>query len=168
MYNALFGFNENADELLSMLNLTKEQVGRYRDCYLSKDGERIIVYTRNGGGNRDDYEEVFQNLSTHPNYITDYDDDYDCTYASIEFSIPDEHKQRVSEIFKDSDTSTGAEKFDKLFKEMSENPTKVFSENERVRNVTENLQSAFEDPTNKGGILFIDNDGSVERKDLNN
>ena len=43
MYNMLFGENELADDLLKMLNLTKEDCGRYRDCYLDEKGEKIIL-----------------------------------------------------------------------------------------------------------------------------
>lgn len=115
MYNMLFGENELADDLLKMLNLTKEDCGRYRDCYLDEKGEKIIVYTRNGGGNREYYEEVFDKLSSHTNYLCDYDDDFDCTYASIEFSVPDKFIELTKEFVKKSaDTTTGSEKFKKL------------------------------------------------------
>ena len=116
MYNMLFGVNANAETFLRMLNLKEEDCGRFRDCYLSEDGTKIIVYTRNGGGNREDYQGVFNELSKHKNYICDYDDDFDCTYASIEFSVPDEYKSTVSELLETTDTTTGAEKWDKLFK----------------------------------------------------
>ena len=115
MYNMLFGENELADDLLKMLNLTKEDCGRYRDCYLDEKGEKIIVYTRNGGGNREYYEEVFDKLSSHTNYLCDYDDDFDCTYASIEFSVPDKFIELTKEfVKKGADTTTGSEKFKKL------------------------------------------------------
>lgn len=115
MYNMLFGENELADDLLKMLNLTKEDCGRYRDCYLDEKGEKIIVYTRNGGGNREYYEEVFDKLSSHTNYLCDYDDNFDCTYASIEFSVPDKFIELTKEfVKKGADTTTGSEKFKKL------------------------------------------------------
>lgn len=118
MYNILFGVNDYAKSLLKMLNLTEEDCGRFRDCYLSEDGERIIVYTRNGGGNREEYQYVFDELSENENYICDYDDDFDCTYASIEFSVPEKYKKITSELAKETDTTTGAEKWDMLFKKM--------------------------------------------------
>lgn len=65
--------------------------GRFRDIYYEhEEGSepKIILYTRNGGGNREWYEYVFELLSNHPLYITDYDDDFDCTYAYIEFKAP--------------------------------------------------------------------------------
>lgn len=63
--------------------------GRFRDIYFENEIEpKIILYTRNGGGNREWYEYVFELLSSHPLYIKDYDDDFDCTYAYIEFKAP--------------------------------------------------------------------------------
>jgi hypothetical protein len=66
--------------------------GRFRDIYFeNQDGSapKIILYTRNGGGNRDYYHWVFELLEKHPLYIQDYDDDFDCTYAYIEFKAPE-------------------------------------------------------------------------------
>lgn len=70
--------------------------GRFRDIYFENEDEpKIILYTRNGGGNRDSYQYVFELLSQHPLYIRDYDDDFDTTYAYIEFKAP----QEVIEFF---------------------------------------------------------------------
>jgi hypothetical protein len=66
----------------------------------------VVLYTRNGGGNRDAYEYVFELLSKHPLYITDYDDDFDSTYAYIEFQAP----QNVVEFFEDVE----ANEFDRV------------------------------------------------------
>lgn len=90
LYNLIFGVNPIADFLLGILNLTREDMGRFRDAFVSEN--EIAVYTRNGGGNRDDYADVFGVLSLHPNYLRDEDDDFDCTYATIYFSIPEDWK----------------------------------------------------------------------------
>lgn len=119
LYNALFGRNPMSRLLLSMLNLTEGDVGRFRDCYLARGDRfereaaendeakakelekkdlRIVVYTRNGGGNRDDYESVTDTLQALPDYLTDYDDDFDCTYASYEFKVPEKFKATADEL----------------------------------------------------------------------
>lgn len=65
-------------------------IGRFRDIYFENEGTpKIILYTRNGGGNREYYQYVFDLLENHPLYITDYDDDFDSTYAYIEFKAPE-------------------------------------------------------------------------------
>lgn len=51
LYNMIHGMNPMSDLLLAALGLTRDKVGRFRDCYWN--GEHICVYTRNGGGNRE-------------------------------------------------------------------------------------------------------------------
>lgn len=111
MYNMIFGRNPAAEALLAMLHLTPSEVGRFRDCYPNEDGSKIIVYTRNGGGNREEHQPVLDALSKHPNWIRDYDDDFDSTYASIEFSVPEEFKKVVAAIADHSDTRPPAKKW---------------------------------------------------------
>ena len=95
-YNTLFGSNPLADLILATLKLTRQETGRFRDCFVA-EGE-IAIYTRNGGGNREDYEEVFVQLSRHPNYLRDQDDDFDCTYATIYFSFPSDYKDILDKL----------------------------------------------------------------------
>jgi len=115
MYNALLGINPLAPLLLTMLGLKQEDVGRLRDCFLSTKDDNgndvndglvsICVYTRNGGGNRDDYQEVIDNLSKHPCYLMDKDDNFDSTYCSIFFKIPEEYMDKINSVFKDFGTT---------------------------------------------------------------
>jgi hypothetical protein len=123
LYNALFGTNAIADVLLASLELARNDVGRFRDCYLQGENEddlRICVYTRNGGGNREDYQDIFEELSRHPNYIRDYDDDFDCTYATIEFSLPEAFRDDIIAIAKeaDADNREPSQKFKDLLDKM--------------------------------------------------
>jgi len=99
--------------ILGMLKLTSKDVGRFRDAYISEG--KIAVYTRNGGGNRDhwdfDYYDsaegescpcpgcvITYHLPMHPNYLSDKDDDFDSTYATIYFSIPEQFKELASRL----------------------------------------------------------------------
>jgi hypothetical protein len=79
--------NPDSDKLLSLLGKTKADFGRFRNVYM-EDG-CIVVHTRNGGGDREDYEDVFDEMSEHPWYSHDADDDFDYTYANIYFKIPE-------------------------------------------------------------------------------
>lgn len=100
LYNLLHGTNDLAPLLLAILDIDQKEdkwnSGRFRDIYLNEDGTRIILFTRNGGGNRESY--FPDEIKTHPNYLTDYDDSFDCTYAYIEFSVPEEYKQLIKEL----------------------------------------------------------------------
>ena len=106
MYNMIFGVNPASDFLLALLDLTRNDVGRFRDAYVTEDGKEIAVYTRNGGGNRECYSEdaareaeeggcsctgciITDLLPAHPLYVRDEDDDFDCTYATVYFRVPD-------------------------------------------------------------------------------
>lgn len=100
MYNALFGENPASEILLGLLGLERGDFYRYRDCYLTEDGGEIAVYTRGGGGNRDDNT---TDVAGHPNYLSDSDDDFDCTYATYYFSVPEAGK-KVIDMLKDMDT----------------------------------------------------------------
>ena len=57
MYNLMHGMNPLAGILLKMLEIDQEgskySSGRFRDIYLNEDGKKIILFTRNGGGNRE-------------------------------------------------------------------------------------------------------------------
>jgi hypothetical protein len=101
LYNAIHGVHPLAGPILEMLGLGPAECGRFRDAYFQElDGKVVLaIYTRNGGGNRDDYEDVTQVLRSHPNYLSDRDEPHDCTYASYFFSVPDEHKKEVEELF---------------------------------------------------------------------
>lgn len=93
LYNMFFGMNPDTDKLLSLLGKTRADFGRFRNVYM-QDGY-IVVHTRNGGGNRDDYEDVFDEMSEHPWYSHDEDDDFDYTYANIYFKLPEEEKLMI-------------------------------------------------------------------------
>ena len=88
LYNMLFGVNADADRLLALLGYTRADCGRFRDVFV--DDGYLIIHTRNGGGNREDYRDVFHAMSQHPWYSHDVDDDFDPTYANIYFKIPDD------------------------------------------------------------------------------
>jgi len=112
LYNILFGENQNQrDFLFKLLELTPHDCGRYRDIYVIEN--YIVVHTRNGGGNRDDYEAVFESLAQHPLYEYDEDDDFDSTYADIYFRWPTGYNELLAEMA--LGTVTPAEKWQLLF-----------------------------------------------------
>jgi hypothetical protein len=93
LYNILNGVNPETPDLLGAIGMTTDDFYRFRDVYL--DGDTICVYTRGGGGNRECYcdkphdehcvEPKQERLREHPLYIDDFDDDFDCTYATFRF-----------------------------------------------------------------------------------
>lgn len=200
MYNMLFGVNPAAYALMSHLHLKYHSescdvegeypIGRFRDIYLSKEGDKLILFTRNGGGNRHCWELdgcprwvpglgkyaggedgrtidvkdkgrpenhdreclVYVNwkLTTHPLYITDYDDGYDPTYAYFEFKVPDSMQSVLDKLMavQGGPQKNVSEKFDALMEEMkSMTPVQVrtdprFSQlNEIFKKIQEHIKS---------------------------
>lgn len=115
MYEMVFANGEKGLPLLGALGFKSvSDVGRYRSSWVEKGegGEaRIAVYTRNGGGNRDHWDDekeagescdctgctIMFHLPKHPLYLFDRDDEFDCTYATVYFRVPEELKKIFSE-----------------------------------------------------------------------
>ncbi len=99
MYGMLFGQNPDSAQILSTIGLTPDDFYRFRDAYVDENGS-IAVYTRGGGNNRECHgfepcdrdqhgpecvETIQSRLHGHPAFISDDDDDYDCTYCTLRF-----------------------------------------------------------------------------------
>lgn len=119
LYNMLFGENKYASHLLDMIKLDRNSFGRYRDCYLDRTGNKIIVLTRCGGGNREGYEYMYKNIRKHKNYLRDFDDNVDNTYSYIEFGVPSIYISETHEMATGIEPLTVGEKFDREIKEMN-------------------------------------------------
>lgn len=127
LYNVLHGVNPASLILLRALGLRHYKlnpngswpIGRFRDIHISGEGDKVILFTRNGGGNRDCWDNegctgastpethdpdclVYVNwkLTTHPLYIKDYDNDFDYTYAHFEFKVPETIDESLEKLLK--------------------------------------------------------------------
>ncbi|MCP5018383.1 MAG: hypothetical protein GY938_24365 [Ketobacter sp.] len=111
---------QNPHAMMCILMLGSPDIPRFRDAYI--DDDEIAIYTRTGGGNRTYYEsaedckknypEYFfgpdnpsgpwnSDLRDHPGYLRDEDDEFDSTYATFYYSIP-ESFQGVVDALKDA------------------------------------------------------------------
>jgi len=50
-------------------------------------------------------------LPKHPNYVRDWDDDFDSTYAYVEFTVPDEWVSLMKELAKGENLPSIGDKF---------------------------------------------------------
>lgn len=96
-YNMVKGVNPAAFMFLPMLGKHPTEYPRFRDCFIGDDKrpeyeDHIIIYTRTGGGNRQDYIEENNEMRSMSGFVHDYDDDFDETYASWVFQIPERWK----------------------------------------------------------------------------
>ena len=153
LYNRLFGENENAIPLLGMLSLTRKSFGRYRDVYLNKEGTKITVISRIGGNNVAEYKDVYTNLRKHPNWITDYDDAFDSTYAYFEFTVPDKYAQTCKMIAPKEDRLSVGDMFKKETEEAGIPGSAASKRMEQIAmELFENLSGDEDGPE---GIRFI-------------
>lgn len=107
LYNMLNGFNPACVVIMPMLGRKQEDYPRFRDCFITEE-HNIAIYTRVGGGNRNcGYGE--EELYKDENFLTTYDDEDDCTYATYEFKVPEKWKNdfdlivggRIKEVSKE-------------------------------------------------------------------
>jgi len=123
LYNQIFGTNPASDMLLAMLKFNNvNEIGRYRDVSLKRDleaGLQVVIFTRMGGGNRENYEKEINFLKSKKGYVRDYDDEYDSTYANFVFEIPDKFKDLCEKVAKDVGTKQPMEKFKEMLTDMN-------------------------------------------------
>lgn len=115
LYNLVHGNQPAAPLVLVMLGQSAGYFGRFRDAWVEgqEDGTvRLAVYTRNGGGNREHYDEerpagpecdctgciATYRLPADAHYLFDRDDDFDCTYATFYFRVPVDAEERIRKL----------------------------------------------------------------------
>jgi hypothetical protein len=90
-----------------MLGRKQDEYPRFRDCFVTEE-KNIAIYTRVGGGNRNcGYGE--EELYEDENFLTTYDDDFDSTYATYEFKVPEKWKADFDKILGGDFASVSAE-----------------------------------------------------------
>jgi hypothetical protein len=111
LYNLVFGMNPDADKLLALLDATQSDFGRFRNVYM-EDGY-IVVHTRCGGNNREEYFPSW--VEDHPWYSHDEDGDFDNTYADIYFKVPEGPEQTLVALHGLDKGANPAEQWNELF-----------------------------------------------------
>ena len=155
LYNLLHGKNPMSGVLLHMLGIDQKgerwRSGRFRDIYLNATGTEIVLYTRNGGGNREHNEPESEpgpechctgctatyHLPSHPNYLRDWDDDFDRTYAYFAFSVPEEFKALADFLKPGEDPKSVGERFQKTLAEMKAMPAEQLEQDPRFKPMVE-------------------------------
>ena len=150
-YNKLFDMNKDYAPLLGMLGVNKDFFSRFRDIELTTNGTVIRVFTRLGGGNIKGYQETWNKIKKHELYIKDYDDEFDNTYAYIEFDIPDKFKQTAKKMFKGEPISF-KEKFEKELEDMQKPGTESYN---RAKEIADKLIEAMNSDDGSNGNIHI-------------
>jgi len=157
LYNMIHGFNPLAGVLLRVLDVTPDRIPRFRDCYFN--GEHIVIYTRTGGGNRDyydsrettdseDYDGPFNDdLRALPGFVRDEDDDYDSTYASFYFTVPEQFTYLLDKLKSMAQKETQSERWEaslEKIKTASPDDPVIQRLTEAMRPVFEGIEKAME------------------------
>jgi hypothetical protein len=159
MYNNLHGQNPSADVLKNMLGLDVASkygyypTGRFRDIWLSDEGKKIVLFTRNGGGNREEYAQIFKAIREHRLYIRDWDDDYDSTYAYIEFQTPEEMVETLAQLWEEQggEPKSLKEKTDAVTEEMKSMTPEQMREDPRFKPMIEVMDKIVK---GEGGPIY--------------
>ncbi len=135
LYNMINGVNPATFFILPMLGEHPDAYPRFRDCFL-KDESRpeydnhIHIYTRTGGGNREEYENENEEMCLHPEYVTDFDDDFDSTYATFVFKVPEKWSADFKKItdgnIKDISPEYKAELY-RIYPKLTEKLNEIFN-----------------------------------------
>ena len=77
--------------------------------------------------------ENWEQIRKHELYIKDYDDEFDNTYAYIEFKVPDKYKETAKHMFKGEPISF-EDKFNKELEDMNKPGTEAYERAEIIAN----------------------------------
>lgn len=93
LYNLVNGVTPASFLVLPMLGKHPNEYPRFRDCFITDESHpqydnKIHVYVRVGGNNRNSYKKEIAMMRNIPGFIADYDDDFDNTYASFIYEVP--------------------------------------------------------------------------------
>lgn len=137
LYNMINGFNPSCVLIMPMLGRKQDEYPRFRDCFVTEE-KNIAIYTRVGGGNRNcGYGE--EELYKDENFLTTYDDDFDSTYATYEFKVPEKWKADFDKILCGDFASVSVEYIEYLkqfYPKLAEQGVfeKIFNKQEETKN----------------------------------
>ena len=133
-YNMLNGVTSATFFILPMLGHHPSAYPRFRDCFTAdadhpEYDSHIHVYTRTGGGNREDFAAENDWMRDMDHFVTDFDDYDDSTYASWVFKVPEKWQADFDKIIKGTSFSELSEEYraqirqvwgDKIYSQMEQ------------------------------------------------
>ena len=103
LYNMINGVKAATFFIMPVLGRHPDEYPRFRNFFIGDPNrtdteDKLIVYTRTGGGNREGYEAENQAIREMPGFLFDYDDDYDSTYACCVFDVPEKWADDITKV----------------------------------------------------------------------
>lgn len=164
LMQALVGESPYADLLLAVLDLKREQTGRFRDCYLRKHEEelQIVIFTRNNGIGREDLLPISESLKNHPMFVSDEIETSDQTFQSYAFNPPAANAAEVAYIWElTKNFGSPMERFHKMLAKLKDTATPPDDPDiVRAKEIGERIFKPL--LAESGGTVIINPDGSVE------
>lgn len=164
LYNLLFGKNPDTALVLAIIGLKEHDIERFRDCGVTQDG--VYVYTRTGGGNREEYQNKI--LTSSPYYRYDEDDGFDSTYATYYFDFPEEIKDDVISMLENIEEHGVSGNLIKwLNKTIGREPTETDKHHKKMQNSKDMFDNLIRNgdltyPHNGHTCIILSDDGAKE------
>lgn len=102
LYSQLMGDGREVERgKTALMVLGVMSFGRFRDAWVERgqDGKPVFaIYTRNGGGNRENWAETIGAMQANEHYLRDADDTFDSTYATFYFRVPVEWHEALAQV----------------------------------------------------------------------
>lgn len=150
LYNTLFGENKDTAIFLGMIEMEKKDFARFRDIWLNTEGDKILVLTKLGGENRQNYQKEINQIRKNKYYITDYDDCFDETYAYFEFNIDEKYKETCKEIAPKEKRLTLEEMFKQEVEQAQIPGTDAFERMDKIaKKIVDQIEEFEKDEKNK-------------------
>lgn len=153
MYRLMHGENPHAETLLNAVLLCRENIARYRDVFLNADGTKVLILARVGGGNREGYQDFWDDFRTScPLYQRDYDDSFDSTFAWIEVLVPAASLPITQPLATGQDPNGIKEIIDESMHRLKGMTLEQLQADPAIRKLTDELKKAIDQG---GGVIKI-------------
>jgi len=129
----LKGVNPATFFILPMLGKHPDEYPRFRDCFV-KDN-KILIYTRTGGNNRNTYAEENKTICNMNGFVSTYDDEYDSTYAMWVFNVPEKWLKDFNKIINGNMESISNEylsELKKVYPKLADKFDNIFRDREKT------------------------------------
>ena len=140
------GLNPFAGILLGSLGFKQplDEIDRFRDCYVDAD-DNIVVFTRTGGQNRDQYQAGNQHLAERADFLRTEDWSEDGTYAKFVYQPPEEVRELTRQLGEAGARSDPTQKFRAFLADMDSEAPKPSTRAalERARPLIEQMGAAL-------------------------
>jgi hypothetical protein len=178
LYEVVHGRNPAWAELLRVAGFEYEPP-RFRDAWVEVEGGRVIaaVHVRTGGPNRADYAGWWSEVREMPRYVSDEDEAYDVTYATLHLDLSRGLTEAYVEHFTElaADAPEGGYSSSLLGpvyrgrrdmtaewqRQLERLPERLLDPSDPVHRMGQSMKEQFADAPPTGTMFYLDGDGTL-------